>query len=115
MHPKMIPVLSSNIDGVAHLSDLTLLVTFKSGKTYAYADVPKDIFTGMTAASSKGTYVNAVIKKGGYTFRPLDDDDVDALLSGEPVIVSTPVAPRARRTVSVANLLLKYPFLQIAF
>lgn len=117
MNPKMIPVLSSNIDGVAHLNDLTLLVTFKSAKTYAYDNVPKDVFDGMQAAPSKGNYLNAVIKKGGYAFRLLTNDEVDALLSGAPA-AATPVTsaqPRVKLGINITELVGKYPFLRLAF
>jgi hypothetical protein len=116
MNPKMIPVLSSNIDGVAHLSDLTLLVTFKSAKTYAYDNVPKDVFDGMQAASSKGNYLNEVIKKGGYAFHLLTNVEVDALLSGAPAAPPvTPAPPRVKLSIKITELVGKYPFLRLAF
>jgi hypothetical protein len=39
-----------------------LVVRFVSGKVYTYNDVPADVVGGFTAAASKGTYFNDVIR-----------------------------------------------------
>lgn len=40
----------------------TLTVTFKTGKSYDYYEVPKDIFDGLLAAESAGKYLNEFVK-----------------------------------------------------
>ena len=116
MHPKMIPVLSSNIDGVQYLPDQTLLVTFKgSGKTYAYEKVPADVFSGMRHASSKGTYLNQVIKRGGYAFRVVTTGELDSLLRGASATARPETRRQVRPGLSAADLIERYPFLRLAF
>ena len=46
----------------------TLVITFKNGSTYEYSGVPRDVYGGLMAASSKGTYFNSHIK-GMYPYR----------------------------------------------
>lgn len=117
MHPKMTPVHSTNIEGMAYVGD-TLLVAFRSGKVYAYEHVPADIYHGMEAAPSKGQYLNAVVKRGGFAFRLLDGEGVDALLADD---APAPVPPAARKRkaakprLGIAELLDRYPFLRTAF
>jgi hypothetical protein len=113
MHPKMIPVLSSNIDGVAYLADGTLLVAFKSKAVYAYDGVPEDVFRGMTVAQSKGQYLNVVVKKGGYDYRLLDAGEVDALIQSAITLPPVPL-PRARMALTT-DLMERYLFLRLAF
>jgi hypothetical protein len=40
----------------------TLIITFLSGRRYAYFDVPRSEYEALLAAESKGTFVNARIK-----------------------------------------------------
>ena len=40
----------------------TLLVTFVTGKTYAYAGVPPSIYQAFQAAESRGRFFNARIR-----------------------------------------------------
>lgn len=40
----------------------TLSITFKSGRTYKYAEVPEEVYRGLLEASSAGRYFNSVIK-----------------------------------------------------
>jgi hypothetical protein len=52
---KMLPVQSSNIRAVGWDNDV-LLVTFHSGSTYKYDDVPEEIYRALLSAPSKGKY-----------------------------------------------------------
>ena len=61
---------SSNIDAIAYEEDnQELHVRFKSGSEYVYTDVPKKIYDGFMDASSKGRYLNTVIKGKYNTMR----------------------------------------------
>lgn len=54
---------SSNIRSYGyHPESKTLEVTFKSGGTYRYADVPKHVYDAFSSADSKGTFLHNVIK-----------------------------------------------------
>lgn len=44
-----------------------LIVQFKSGSTYEYYDVPVNVFTQMSGASSKGQFLAKNIK-GSYRY-----------------------------------------------
>jgi len=48
-----------------------LVVTFVSGKSYVYEDVPLGIYEALCAAESKGAYFNAHIRDE-YYMRPMD-------------------------------------------
>ncbi|GAA0103276.1 KTSC domain-containing protein [Paraclostridium bifermentans] len=59
---QMIPVSSSNLVSVGYdPQNMTLRVQFNSG-TYDYYNVPKNIFDGLLAATSKGSYHHSFIK-----------------------------------------------------
>lgn len=59
---QMIPVSSSNLVVVGYdPQTMTLRVQFNSG-TYDYYNVPKNIFDGLLAAPSKGSYHHSFIK-----------------------------------------------------
>lgn len=57
---EMIKVISSNIVAIGHYDD-DLYVEFESG-TYVYYNVPKEVFTEMLNAESKGKYMRANIR-----------------------------------------------------
>ena len=57
---EMIKVISSNIVAIGHYDD-DLYVEFESG-TYVYYNVPKEVFTEMLNAESKGKYMRAHIR-----------------------------------------------------
>lgn len=59
---KMIPVNSSNISSVGYENG-TLKVKFKTGGTYAYFDVPENVFNELIHAFSVGEYFTDNIKK----------------------------------------------------
>ena len=46
-----------------------LHVVFKNGRHCIYSGVPDHIWTGMINAESRGSYLDANVKKGGYSFR----------------------------------------------
>ena len=46
----------------------TLMITFVSGKMYAYKNVPLKVYNAMMASGSKGIYFNLHIK-GQYDFQ----------------------------------------------
>lgn len=58
---NMISVTSSNLSAVGY-EGTTLYISFHSGGTYAYFDVPEHIYQGLMNANSKGTYHAAYIK-----------------------------------------------------
>ncbi|MDN4600028.1 KTSC domain-containing protein [Paenibacillus sp. F6_3S_P_1C] len=65
-------VSSSNLDAVAYDdSTSTLFVRFNNGGEYSYANVPQSKYAGLLSASSHGSYFDAHIKKGGYSYRKL--------------------------------------------
>lgn len=49
----------------------TLSVTFKTGATYEYFNVPEGVWADMLTAESVGKYLNAVVK-GNYEFEKVD-------------------------------------------
>jgi hypothetical protein len=58
---------SSNIESAAY-EDGEMEVKFKSGKTYRFVSVPKEVFEAFMNADSKGKYFNQHIK-AFYTYR----------------------------------------------
>lgn len=60
---QAVAVDSSHIADVSYREkDNTLIVTWKRGKRYEYANVPKEVFDAFLAAPSQGEYFNAYIK-----------------------------------------------------
>ena len=115
MHPKMIPVHSSAFSGYLHLSNGTLLVTFKRGAVYAYDRVPKDVVDGMHCASSKGSYLNAHIVKGNFRHREVTSDELDRLLAEEVPAVKHRKKQTRRRATRLRKLWARHPVLHLAF
>ncbi|MGH6952394.1 MAG: KTSC domain-containing protein [Vitreimonas sp.] len=52
-------------------SKQTLAVTFTTGRTYLYFEVPSDVYAEFAAAESRGRYFNWRIRDR-YAFRELD-------------------------------------------
>lgn len=70
---NMTSVSSSNLDSVGYdASSQTLRVRFNNGGLYDYHLVPEHLYKGLMNASSKGGYLDAYIKKGGYRFTQLN-------------------------------------------
>lgn len=60
---RMVPVDSSNLSAVGYDPVSKILrISFRSGSTYDYFDVPENIYTGLMNSTSKGQYHNARIK-----------------------------------------------------
>lgn len=58
------PVSSSNIASVGYEADSQVLeVEYIKGGIYQYMNVPDDIHEELMNCSSKGTYMNQVVKK----------------------------------------------------
>jgi hypothetical protein len=58
------PVASSNIASIGYETDSQVLeVEYISGGIYQYMNVPGDIHEELMSSSSKGNYMNRVIKK----------------------------------------------------
>ena len=69
---KREPVVSSNIASIGYDENNNILeVEFNNGNVYEYYDVPLYEYEGLMSADSKGTYLNANIKKGGYRYSKL--------------------------------------------
>jgi hypothetical protein len=60
---------SSNLSAYEYDPDRQVLrIRFKSGRTYAYSDVPSEIVLDLEAASSPGSFFSASIKNSfSYT------------------------------------------------
>ena len=64
-------VFSSMVQSIAYDSDSsTMIVTFNSGKSYAYAGVTEDVAADTANAASVGEFINSEIK-GRYQYRRL--------------------------------------------
>lgn len=64
-----IPVISSNVAAIAHDEEQSLLyVQFLDGSVYRYDDVDRDTFLQFESAPSKGKWVWAVLRNGGYNY-----------------------------------------------
>lgn len=69
---NMISVNSSNISSIGYDENSeTLRVSFNNGGLYDYHSVPKHLHEGLMSASSHGSYLDAYIKKGGYSVTKL--------------------------------------------
>jgi len=70
--PEMQPVESSAVARIGYDAELEeAFVEYLDGDLYAYEGVPVDIFEELRHAESKGTFVNATIKR--YPFRRVAD------------------------------------------
>ena len=67
-----IPVTnSSQVEKLKYnAKELILSVTFKTGKTYEYYNVPEIEWNGLTKAESVGKYLNTYVK-GVYQFKAI--------------------------------------------
>lgn len=98
MNNHFIPVVSSNIAGYLHLAQQSLLlVTFKSGKVYAYQGVPESVVADFVGASSKGSFFSGNIRNN-FPASEIDDDELTVLL-GNP---APQPAPRQSRNTGLS-------------
>ena len=59
-----IPVASSNIASIGYEADSQVLeVEYIKGGIYQFMNVPSDVHEELMNSSSKGTYMNQVVKK----------------------------------------------------
>lgn len=59
-----VPIGSTSVISAGYDPDaLVLEVEFPGGGVYQYFDVPQTVYDEFTAAESKGTFVNSVIKR----------------------------------------------------
>ena len=66
---ELVTVESTMIGAVAYdETHRDLIVIYNSGQTYAYSDVPREVYDGLLAADSKGTYMNSTILRQ-YPYR----------------------------------------------
>lgn len=64
-----ISVSSSNLASIGYDgATRTLEIEFLNGSVYQYFAVPQHLYEGLMAASSHGSYFDAYIKKGGYSY-----------------------------------------------
>lgn len=57
-------VSSSNLASIGYDAEcLVLEVEFTNGRVYQYFDVPQGTYDELMSASSKGSYMNSIIKK----------------------------------------------------
>ncbi|AXQ22608.1 KTSC domain-containing protein [Acinetobacter wuhouensis] len=62
-------VSSSNIHSIGYDSSISRLeVEFLNGSIYQYFNVPERLYIQLMNASSHGEYLDAYIKKGGYSY-----------------------------------------------
>lgn len=67
-----IRVSSSNLASVGYeTSTGTLEIEFINRGIYQYFNVPAYVHSGLMSASSHGSYFDAHIKKGGYSYRKI--------------------------------------------
>lgn len=52
----MTPVVSSNISAIGWSQETGLVVQFKSGATYHYAEAPRSLYDGILTSGSPGAY-----------------------------------------------------------
>jgi hypothetical protein len=70
-NPSMEMVDSSNIEAIGYDTDeRELHVRFTSGRTYAYQDVPAEVYAELQQSDSKGSYLNREIRTA-YAYREL--------------------------------------------
>ena len=67
---NFVKVESSNIEKVGHDNE-DLYVTYKSGNTYKYLGVPKEVYNNLLESESKGRFMNSAIKEN-YKYTKVD-------------------------------------------
>lgn len=115
MHSAFIPVTSSNIQGYYYLAKIKrLLITFTSGDTYSYDDIEQSLVTDFINAPSKGTFFSSSIRNK-FSFLKVDETELANILAAQGVQSSPPTPRRITSTVSLQDLLLRYPLLNAVF
>ncbi len=66
---ERISVSSNNVASIGYdPSNSTLEVEFLNGNLYEYYNIPESVYQDFLDAPSKGTFLNQVIKRGGYSY-----------------------------------------------
>lgn len=66
---KRVSVQSSNIRSIGYDSSTSILeVEFRDHSIYHYFGVPSQVHVGLMTAASHGSYLHAIVKKGGYHY-----------------------------------------------
>ncbi len=68
---KIFPLRSSHLASAEHTDDGHLIITFKDGARYQYANVPATIFTALLQAKSPGAFLHHSIR-GKFKAKALD-------------------------------------------
>lgn len=69
---ELLSVNSSNIAGIGYdRTNGVLIVDFNKGGTYAYDNVPEEVYVGLLNAPSAGEY-HALNIKNSYPYRRID-------------------------------------------
>lgn len=66
---NMIPVRSSNLESVGY-DGRNLYIRFLNGGLYRYINVPKNVYSELLSAPSKGVYLTRFVK-GKYPYQKL--------------------------------------------
>lgn len=73
---QLVSVTSSSIDSVGYgPKTKSLVVKFKNGGVYVYADVETSVYVAFMSASSKGNFLDAEIKQK-YSFIRIDESEI---------------------------------------
>lgn len=83
-----------------HLTAASLVIFFKTGGVYEYANVPRDIFEGFRAAASKGQYFQSTIR-ARFAGRALSPSEI-ATIEASPATAAG--AKRGVVLVEIASL-----------
>lgn len=116
MNPKMIPVLSSNIDGYQYISQTQMmLITFKGGSVYSYEDVPLSVADQFLHAGSKGKFFGEHIRDQYITSKLSPEEVITILDKVEKSWTPQPKPVPRKATVTLQSLLQANPFLRAVF
>jgi hypothetical protein len=64
------PVSSTSLQSVGYDEEKQVLeIDFHSGNVYQYFSVPHEVYQGLMAASSHGSYFEKNVKKAGYSYQ----------------------------------------------
>ena len=62
---------NTQIKKIAYSDDAKLFIQFQNDKTYVYKDVPENIYDGLIAASSMGSYLHREVK-GNFRYEAIE-------------------------------------------
>lgn len=78
---RLIPVVSSMLAALGYNADREILVAQfnKDGSYYQYNGVPEGVFVSVITAESQGLAFDQFVKRGGYFFKRVTPEEVNAL------------------------------------